>query len=946
MSDYLGYERAKNDWLAHYGTKTHSGRYPWGSGENPYQRLDRGSIRARIKELEDANPGWTRTDIAHHLGMSSGELRQRVTAEVDEETRYKEQQIIQLHEKGYSNVEIGKMLGVSEGKIRYSLKNGAKIKKNSLRTISDQLESEVKKKRFIDVGADSELALNCTKTKMDAAVSLLKDEGYEVHTIWVDQLGTNHKTTMKILCEPGTEKSYLYDHLDEIHELDESRMIKADGSVQLGAVKPKSVSRDRIMVRYGDEGGAEKDGTIELRRGVDDISLGAANYAQVRIAVDDKMYMKGMAFYSDDMPPGVDIIYNSNKPKGSEDYGKVFKKLDLNSDNPFGATIKGLYDKERAPEDRELKLTQREYVDKDGKTQQSCINVVNEEGTWGEWSKSLSSQFLSKQSVPLAKRQLDLSYKQSLSDLDDILNLTEPTVKKKLLEDFADGCDAAAVELKAASLPRQRTHVILPLTTIKDNEIYAPNYNTGEHVCLVRFPHAGIFEIPELVVNNNQKEGKNVLGQAPDAVGISIKTAQKLSGADFDGDTVLVIPSDNVKIKTKPTLEGLKDFDPQQPRYQLPDSAPKMTDRQKGLEMGSVSNLITDMTLIGCSDDEMVRAVKHSMVVIDAYKHHLDYKLSEKDNNIAELKKKYQGKANAGAATIVSRASGQAHIDEVKSYAKIDPITGEKIYEPTGKTHTKWAKEQKTVVDPVTGKKTKVDVLGEDGKPIWINKGEEKNKTKTTKMAATNDAYTLTSDGKGGYPMEEVYARYANDMKALGNRARREALAIKSRPYSESAAKTYAKEVESLEEKYLLARKNAPRERQAQMIANSRVRAELATHPEWKDDKDRIKKINNQALASGRATAGAKKDRVTFTDREWEAIQSGAIRPTKLKKLINEANKDEVVRRSMPKEATKISATKIAAMKAMANQGFTQQEIANSLGVSVSSVNKALMGRK
>ena len=26
------------DILMHYGTPRHSGRYPWGSGENPYQR--------------------------------------------------------------------------------------------------------------------------------------------------------------------------------------------------------------------------------------------------------------------------------------------------------------------------------------------------------------------------------------------------------------------------------------------------------------------------------------------------------------------------------------------------------------------------------------------------------------------------------------------------------------------------------------------------------------------------------------------------------------------------------------------------------------------------------------------------------------------------------------------------------------------------------------------
>ena len=51
--------------------------------------------------------------------------------------------------------------------------------------------------------------------------------------------------------------------------------------------------------------------------------------------------------------------------------------------------------------------------------------------------------------------------------------------------------------------------------------------------------------------------------------------------------------------------------------------------------MGKISNLITDMTLLGASEDKLARAVRHSMVVIDDEKHHLDYKQSEKDNNIA-----------------------------------------------------------------------------------------------------------------------------------------------------------------------------------------------------------------------------------------------------------------------------------------------------------------------
>lgn len=958
----------------HYGTKTHSGRYPWGSGENPYQRLGNGSFRARVKELRDS--GMSDTEIARNMGISTGAMRQLITHEKNEEDLQKFYRIRELKEKGYANTKIAEMIGVTEGTVRNFLKSDKEKRINQLHVISDQLEKAVNEKKYIDVGEGANLALNCTDTKMQAAIALLRSQGYEYHTIYIDQLGTNHKTTVAVLCPPGTEKSELYNNLDKIHEIDESRTIAVDGTVRLGEFKPKPVDRSRIMVRYGEEGGADKDGTIELRRGVDDISLGNAHYAQVRIAVSDgehdDMFMKGMAFYSDDMPPGIDIIYNSNKPKGSPDYDKVFKVMKRNKEtgeldpNPFGATIKGIDDPS------ELKLTRREYTDKDGKIQQSCINVVNEEGTWGGsseykgWSNSLSSQFLSKQTVPLAKRQLDLAYNQEASKLDDILKITEPTVKRALLEDFADGCDAAAVDLKAAAMPRQRTQVLLPLTSLKENEIYAPNYNNGEKVILVRHPHGGTFEIPELIVNNNNKEGKKIIGQAPDAVGIGPEAARRLSGADFDGDTAIVIPSNNVKFKIKDpesnsALRSLKNFD--MSKYALPEDKdangnyiyPTIKNKTKQTEMGKVTNLITDMTLIGAPDEDIVRAVKHSMVVIDAEKHRYDIKQSFLDNNIAELKTKYQGGPDKGAATIISKASSTKRIDEVKDYYysknTIDPRTGEKIYTKTGPVayddkgnkikddlgHTVHLPREYEEIKKVKDKKT--------GKVIdYIPTGKMKRaQTETTYMADAKDAYDIIPPSqKGKYPMETAYGDHANKMKALANRARKEWLAVEDRPYNPSAAKAYASEVKTLDAKLLLAQKNAPRERQAQMLANSDIKAEIAANPELKDDKDRLKKIKGQRLAAARARVGAKKDQITFTDREWEAIQSGAIKKTKLEKIINNANKDEVKQRSTPKANLVLTSTKIATIKAMANRGYTQAEIATALGISASTVNKAL----
>lgn len=287
--------------------------------------------------------------------------------------------------------------------------------------------------------------------------------------------------------------------------------------------------------------------------------------------------------------------------------------------------------------------------------------------------------------MDLIKKQLNLTKADKQAEFDEICALNNPTVKKNLLKSFADDCDAAAVHLKAAALPRQKYQVILPLTSIKDDQVYAPNYNDGEKVALIRYPHGGTFEIPILTVNNKHAEGKRVLGTTPaDAIGISSKVAERLSGADFDGDTVMVIPTGkSIKITSTPPLKGLERFDP---KTSYPERQGMKYMKNTQTEMGIISNLITDMTLKGANQDELARAVRHSMVVIDAEKHKLDYKKSEADNGIAALKKKYQGSINEngryheGAATLISRAKSETSVLKRKGSPIIDPVTGEQSY--------------------------------------------------------------------------------------------------------------------------------------------------------------------------------------------------------------------------------------------------------------------------
>lgn len=882
-----------------------SGRYRQGTGDHPYQHG--GGFRASVAALR--KQGLSDTQIAKGLGITTTELRQRITLEKNAETEARRAEALRLKNKGYSNVTAAKKMGMSESSFRYLLRPIDEDRATALKNTTDILRESVDKKGYIDVGKGVELEMNVARTKFNSALRQLKDEGYVVHNVQVEQLGVlGNKTTVQVLCPPGTEWKDVAQNMDKITTVNE--YLSDDGLTKLGLKPVKSISSDRVQIRYAEDGGTAKDGVIELRRGVDDISLGESHYAQVRIGVDGTHYLKGMAVYSDDMPKGIDIVFNTNKSKDVPMMGdgdSVLKKMKLDEhgnvdiDNPFGATIKQ-------------------------KGQRECINIVNDEGDWGGWKKSLASQMLSKQNPSLIKRQLDIAYTRRESEFNEINNLTNPEVKRYLLNRFAGQCESDAVHLKAAALPRQASQVILPLTTIKDNEVYAPNYENGEQVVLIRYPHGGIFEIPQLRVNNNNLEGKRIITKnAKDAIGINSRVADRLSGADFDGDSVLVIPvNDNVKIRTSPPLKGLKDFNPRE-EYRGYEGMKVINSQQKQIEMGKVSNLITDMTLRGANSDEIAKAVRHSMVVIDAEKHKLDWRRSYEENGIAQLKKKYQGGEKNGASTLISRAKSPERIPERSKYAKVDPKTGKMIFQETGRTYQK--------------------VLRKNGEILRDENGKPKTKqmprlTVLPAMSKVDDAFLLSS----GTPQEALYANYANKLKALANTSRKEAIATKSIPYSKTAKKVYSKEAESLKTKLNIALRNAPRERQAQLIANSVMKSKKRDNPDM--DKEQQRKYQLQALNTARSRVGAtsRKDRnIEITPREWEAIQAGAINKTTLNDILNNSDLSYLKELATPRvDKVKMTQTKINRAKSMARMGYTNEQIADILGVSSSTVSMAI----
>ena len=899
--------------LMHYGMPRRSGRYPWGSGDNPYQHS--GDFLSRVEELK--KQGLSETDIAKSMGLTTTQYRTQKSLAKDERRALDVARARSLREDGKSLNEIAAIMGFSnDSSVRSLLNENSEARMNQARKTADFLKEQIEKKGMIDVGTGVERELGISKEKLNQALYILESEGYPIYGGGVPQVTNPGKqTNIKVICPPGTEHKEIY-NFENVHSL--SDYVSHDGGETYDPkyVYPKSMDSSRIQIRYAEDGGTQKDGVVEIRRGVDDLSLGESHYAQVRILVDGTHYIKGMAIYSDDLPDGVDVVFNTNKKTGTPMLGPkndtVLKPIGKDPDNPFGSLIKdGIVD----PDDPTSKKGgQSYYYDKDGKKQLSLINKRAEEGDWGEWSDHLPSQFLSKQSMTLIKKQLGLATADKQAEFDEICSLTNPTVKKVLLKSFADDCDSAAVHLQAAALPRQKYQVILPITSMKDNEVYAPNYRNGEQVALIRFPHGGTFEIPVLTVNNKQADAKRILGNAMDAVGINSKVAERLSGADFDGDTVMVIPTGGkVKITSTRALEGLEGFDPKLEYGGKPEGSFKPM-RNTQTEMGKISNLITDMTLRGAVPEELARAVRHSMVVIDAEKHHLDYKQSEIDNGIASLKKKYQGsydedgRYHEGAATLISRAKSETSVLKRKGSPIINPETGEQTY--------------KEVYEEYTDKNGRTRVRTQA----------------STKMAETKDAFTLVSDADT--PQERAYATYANEMKSLANRARKEMLSTGKIAYSASAKETYQEEVDHLMAQLNVALRNAPRERQAQVIANATVAAKKQENPDM--TRSEIKKASQQALTAARTTVGASRETISISDREWEAIQAGAISENRLTQIINNVDIDTLRQRATPRSTTVLSTAKVSKIASMSASGYSTAEIAEALGVSTSTVNKYL----
>lgn len=927
-----------------------SGRFGWGTGDNPYQHMfnflqeannmkkaglsDADIAKAligRVKVHDDVYRDATVNDLKAAKAVAETELRKREVARAYD-----------LYNKTGSLTKTAQAMNKSVSSVQALLDPAIAMRTNKYTNTAEMLKNKIEKSEsgIIDISNGTEITLNCTKNTKDVAVAMLEDEGYVKTFINVPIPGTTKKIKYAVLAKrpEGMTDSEVYKYIQQNRDkVDPIAEYTPDQGVSYFVPEyPANLDSSRVYIKYAEEGGKLKDGVVEIRKGVADLSLGDSQYAQVRIMVDNSHYMKGMAIYSDDVPKGYDIVYNTNKHAGTpkED---VFKELKKNKqtgevikEQPFGATIK--------------KGGQSKYIGPDGKEHLSPINKISEEGDWDSWSKDLSQQFLSKQPIKMIKQQLGLTVDDTRVELDKIRSLTNPALKQDQLFQFADKCDAKAADLASIGFKGQAFQVLLPCDKVKEGEIYAPNYKDGETVALVRYPHGGIFEIPVLKNNTKNKDARSILSlNAKDAVLINSKTAEVLSGADFDGDTAIVIPmtSNNLKISHRDPLPQLKDFDPKElyknndPKVKNMEPSEYMKDRTKQTQMGEVTNLITDMTVANASMSDIAKAVRHSMVVIDAQKHKLDWKQSAQDNDIANLKKNYQGQWPSGklkgASTILSQAGSTKYFPnerEITDKSKMTPSelkwfnAGGKVFRPTGKTKRQLIKDKD---DNVVGTKDEIQMDRQE------------------KMYRVKDARDLVRDKDN--EKEMTYANFANDMKKLAMEARKEARAIKPQPVNISAKETYSEEIKSLENKLKDAQRTDPLERKARTYSQKVAIDIMKSNPGVYDSYESRQRLKDQQLTKARAMLGSKKKRIDISPKEWEAIQSNAISTTKIKQIIKNADKDQVKQLAMPRQSAELTPAQLSLLKSMAATGmYSNADIAERLGISPSTVSKKLKG--
>ena len=408
--------------------------------------------------------------------------------------------------------------------------------------------------------------------------------------------------------------------------------------------------------------------------------------------------------------------------------------------------------------------------------------------------------------------------------------------------------------------------------------------------------------------------------------------------------------------------------------YRLPDDAPTPKKSYMYQKMGETTNLIMDMTLAGAPMEQVIKVVKHSMVVIDANKHRLDWKQSEKDNDIIAIKKEWQGTASngapKGASTIITKAKSEAHPNKRREITRVSDMTPEEkqIFESGRKVYRSIDKELANKIKtlspeeytPLISKKLGIsesnvkNYIGdrvriknpdkmtpeekkifESGRKVYRQVTPKPRQEKVPKMYLADDAMELVKNPLDA--KEVAYANYANALKDMANAARKESRSIKPNKVDPVAKGVYKEEVDTLLANLRIAKSNAPKERKAQRLANKIVNEKIKSNPALEDDSEHLTREKGRALISARAAVGAHKDPIYITDKQWKAIQANALSTNVVTEIFMNSDTDRFRELATPRTQKSLNTSQIALLKAMFNTGmYTNKEIADKFGVSTS----------
>ena len=152
--------------LMHYGMPRRSGRYPWGSGKEPYQHS--GDFLARVEELKKS--GMSEKEIAETMGIvttqfgeevpSTTMLRTQVSLAKDERRALDVATAKSLRADGLSLNQIKEKMGFkNDSSVRSLLNEDSEARMNQAKKTANELKKLVDEKGMIDVGKGVEKEL-------------------------------------------------------------------------------------------------------------------------------------------------------------------------------------------------------------------------------------------------------------------------------------------------------------------------------------------------------------------------------------------------------------------------------------------------------------------------------------------------------------------------------------------------------------------------------------------------------------------------------------------------------------------------------------------------------------------------------------------------------------------------------------------------------------------